>query len=67
MEDDRGFPCRSTSINDHHDLIIKLINAPEVIVDIELAQGDGTPNDLSVILERIEAWARMILTILTST
>lgn len=48
------FPCRSMSIESHQDLIIKLIDEPAVAVHIELAQGDGSARDLSVILERIE-------------
>jgi glycosyltransferase involved in cell wall biosynthesis/acetyltransferase-like isoleucine patch superfamily enzyme len=51
-------PCRSTRIEDHHDLVIKLIDEPQVRVDIEFAQSDGEGRDLSVILERAEIIGR---------
>lgn len=47
-------PCRSMRMEDHQDLIIKLIDESQVRIDIELAQSDGGARDLSILVERVE-------------
>jgi len=47
-------PCRSMRMEDHQDLIIRLIDEPQVRIDIELAQSDGGARDLSILVERAE-------------